>query len=274
MKKYPFDHYYLYEELTSCLKELAADHPRLMKLSSICTTREGREVWACEITNEQTGGALTKPAYYVDGLHHAGEVTGSMAALHFVVTLLQGYGENETVTKLLDTSTVYVIPRISPDGAETYLATPEKLRSVNRPYPKEKRGPGLHAKDMDGDGVIRLMRVESPTGAWKECPEDPRIMMKRQPADFGGKYYDLYPEGYIEDFDGVNIFPAEEKWGLDFNRNYPLGWFPEARQPGAGKYPLSNPEIRAVADFVLSHPNICAAVTYHTSGFFHPFRPV
>lgn len=273
MKPYKFDHYYLYGELTACLEELAGDYPQLMKLESICTTPGDREVWACTITNAATGAALTKPAYYVDGLHHAGEVTGSMAALHFAVTLVQGYGREEAITRLLDTATVYIIPRISPDGGEAYLATAEKLRSVDRPYPHEKRAPGLHAKDMDGDGVIRLMRLESPAGAWKECPEDPRVMMRRSPSDRTGKFYELYFEGDIEDYDGVHVFPAENKWGLDFNRNYPFGWFPEARQPGAGKYPLSNPEIKAVADFVLAHPNICAAVSYHTSGGMYIYPP-
>lgn len=273
MKQYKFDHYYLYGELTACLEELERDYPRLLKLESICTTPGGRQVWACTITNAATGDALSKPAYYVDGLHHAGEVTGSMAALHFAVTLVQGYGTDPAVTRLLDTSTVYIIPRISPDGGEAYLTSPEKLRSVDRPYPYEKRAPGLHAKDMDGDGVIRLMRIETPSGTWKACPEDSRVMMRRSPSDVEGKFYDLYAEGDIQDFDGVNIFPAEDKWALDFNRNYPYGWFPEARQPGAGKYPLSNPEIKAVADFVIAHPNICAAVSYHTSGGMYIYPP-
>ncbi|MBR5520505.1 MAG: hypothetical protein IKU54_00765 [Oscillospiraceae bacterium] len=273
MKTYSFDHYYVYDELTQLLQELAADYPQLIKVNSICTTLENREVWACEITNYETGDVLSKPAYYVDGNHHAGEVTGSMAAIHLIVTLVQKYGTDANITKLLDENAVYVIPRITPDGAETYLTSYEKLRSVNRPYPFEKPAPGLHAKDMDNDGVIRMMRVETPNGVWKESAKDPRIMVKRMPADFGGKYYNVYPEGYIEDYDGVHIFPAEVKWGLDFNRNYPLGWFPENRQPGAGKYPLSNPENKAVADFVIGHPNICSAVTYHTSGGCYIYPP-
>ncbi|MDL2216036.1 M14 family metallopeptidase, partial [Ruminococcaceae bacterium OttesenSCG-928-N02] len=224
-------------------------------------------------TNTKTGPALSKPAFYVDGNHHAGEVTGSMAALHLAVKLAQEYGVDAGITQLLDTSTVYVIPRITPDGAQAYLTSYEQLRSVNRPYPHEKPAPGLHPKDMDGDGVIRLMRVQSETGTWKPMDKDPRIMVKRAPGDFGGTYYNVYPEGYIEGYDGVNIQPAENKWGLDFNRNYPLGWFPEVRQPGAGKYPLSNPENKAVADFVLAHPNICCAVTYHTSGGCYIYPP-
>ena len=273
MKKYIFDHYYTYSELTVTLQQLAEDYPQLIQVKSICTTLEGREVWACEITNSATGDVLSKPGYYVDGNHHAGEVTGSMAALHLAVTLVQGYSENPAITKLLDTSAVYVIPRISPDGAEIYLTSYEKLRSVPRPYPYEKPAPGLHPCDMDGDGVIRLMRIESPNGVWKPMDKDPRVMVKRAPSDFGGTYYNVYPEGYIVDYDGVNIFPAEGKWNLDFNRNYPLGWFPEVRQSGAGKYPLSNPENKAVADFVLSHPNICSAVTYHTSGGCYIYPP-
>ena len=273
MKKYSFDHYFLYDELTSVLKELEADYPGLIKVHSICTTSDNHEVWAAEITNYATGDVLSKPAYYVDGNHHAGEVTGSMAATHLIVTLVQGYGKQQNITDLLDTTAVYVIPRISPDGAECYLSSYEQMRSVNRPYPFEKPAPGLHPKDMDGDGVIRLMRIKDPNGVWKPMEKDPRIMVKRAPADFGGTYYNVYPEGYIEDYDGLHIQPAEGKWNLDFNRNYPLGWFPENRQPGAGKYPLSNPENKAVADFVLSHPNICSAVTYHTSGGCYIYPP-
>ena len=49
-------------------------------------------------------------------------------------------------------------------------------------------------------------------------------------------------------FDGLNIPINQEKWGRDFNRNYPYGWFPEARQPGAGEYPLCNPENKAIVE--------------------------
>ena len=273
MKEFKFDHYYVYEELTELLNELSNEFPGLIKVNSICTTLENREVWACEITNYATGDVLDKPAYYVDGNHHAGEVTGSMAAIHLIYTLVTKYGADEKITSLLDNNAVYVIPRITPDGAQTYLTSFEKLRSVNRPYPFEKKAPGLHPTDVDGDGVIRMMRIESPNGVWKPSPKDSRIMIKRMPSDFGDKYYNVYPEGLIEGFDGVNIQEAEGKWGLDFNRNYPLGWFPENRQPGAGKYPLSNPENKAVADFVIAHPNICSAVTYHTSGGCYIYPP-
>ncbi len=273
MKTYVFDHYYTYPELTQTLQQLMQDYPGLIQVESICTTPDQHEVWAATITNFATGDPLKKPACYADGNHHAGEVTGSMAALGLIVKLVQGYGNQENITTLLDHSTVYVIPRISPDGAELILTTPEQFRSVNRPYPYDEMTPGLHPKDMDGDGVIRMMRVKDANGVWKPMDKDPRILVKRSPSDFGGTYYNLYPEGEILGYDGLHIQPGEGKWNLDFNRNYPLGWFPESRQPGAGAYPLSNPENKAVAEFVLSHPNICCGVTFHTSGGCYIYPP-
>ena len=71
-------------------------------------------------------------------------------------------------------------------------------------------------------------------------------------------------EGLINNYDGWIIQEAPALEGLDFNRNFPFEWRPEGAQPGAGPFPASEPEIRAVVEFISSHPNINLAVTYHT----------
>lgn len=261
---YQYDHYFKYEEMEACLQAFAQHYPDLTKLESLYQTPEKREVWAITLTNHKTGTALSKPAFYIDGNTHAGEVTGSMAAMHTMDYLLTQYGKDAQVTALLDTTTIYFIPRISPDGAETYLSTAYSLRSVNRPY-HTKEG-GLTPFDLDDDGVLRMMRVKNPYGAWKKGSRHSLVMEKRLPDDTEGEFYNVYLEGLIEKFDGVSIPERKALWGLDFNRNYPFGWFSEVRQSGAGKYPLSNPENKAVVDFVLAHPNIGGVATMHTSG--------
>ncbi|MFQ6037169.1 MAG: M14 family zinc carboxypeptidase, partial [Candidatus Aminicenantales bacterium] len=60
--------------------------------------------------------------------------------------------------------------------------------------------------------------------------------------------------------------------GLDINRNWPAQWQQEYIQYGAGPYPLSEPETRAVAEFLLSHPNITGVVNHHMAGNFL-YRP-
>ncbi len=261
---FKYDHYYVYDELTNNCKFFANNYPKLVHLESICKSVENRDVWAMTITNKETGNSLSKPAFYIDGNHHAGEVTGSMAAMHTMDYLLSNYGVDEKVTKLIDTTTIYIIPRMSVDGAETYLTTPYSLRSVNRPY--NLKDGGLTQEDMNNDGIIGMMRVKSPFGAWKKGKNHELVMQPRQPDDIEGEFYNIYTEGLIENFDGMNINIRKPLWGLDFNRNYPFGWFSEVRQGGAGKYPLSNPENKAIVDFVLEHPNIGAVLTHHTSG--------
>ncbi|MBE5780720.1 MAG: zinc carboxypeptidase [Clostridiales bacterium] len=262
-----FDHYYAYEELTAAVKAMASEYPNLCKLEAIGKTPEGRDIWALSITDYATGDHSVKPAYYMDGNHHAGEVTGSMACIYFAYRILKDYGTDPKVTTLLKNTAYYIIPRISCDGSETYLTTSEMLRSCNRPYPYPTLQPGVNAKDLDGDGEALMMRVEDPNGEWKAYEEDPRVLVRRKPDDFGGTYYRVFSEGLIEGYEeGEFIQPAPHKWGLDLNRNYPFGWFPEHRQPGASAYPLSQPETRAVADFVIAHPNIGSSVTMHTTG--------
>ena len=102
--------------------------------------------------------------------------------------------------------------------------------------------------------------------AWKKDPQNEDLMVPRGIGDTDGDYYDVYEEGYIDGYDGMDIRVKRPTWGLDFNRNYPYGWNSEFRQQGAGPYPLSNPETKAVVDFVNAHPNIGAVLTHHTSG--------
>ncbi len=260
---FKYDHYYKYEELKNNLEYFKENYPDLVTLKINMVSEEGRNQYAVTITNIKTGEATSKPALYIDGNIHAGEVTSTMCAMHTIDYLVTNYGKDEEVTKLLDTKTFYVIPRVSPDGAEKYLSTPYSLRSAPRDYLTEKGG--IKNEDLDNDGVIRIMRIKTPYGAWKI--DESGSMTLRSPSDIDGDFYDIYPEGILEEYDGIeNLKLKKADWGLDFNRNFPLGWFPDSRQPGAGKYPLSNPENKALVDFVLSHNNIGGAAIGHTSG--------
>ncbi|MGN1388679.1 MAG: M14 family metallopeptidase [Bulleidia sp.] len=262
---YFYNHYDTYEELKNKLETFAKTYPDLISLEVLCVTAGGRNQYAATLTNKKTGSALSKPGWYLDGNIHAGEVTSSMCAMNTIDTLLTNYGSDPVCTDILDHKTVYVIPRVTPDGAEVYLTTPYTLRSINKPI-KEEKG-GIAPQDLDDDGVIRMMRIPTPYGAWKKDPDSPCAMKKRSPSDVTGEFYDIYPEGIMEEAEGnENLKQKKTVWSLDFNRNFPYGWFPDARQAGAGSYPLSNPECKAIVDFVLAHPNIGGAAIGHTSG--------
>src|SRR6186997_3219979 len=160
-----FDSFYSYAELTETLEAWAAAFPTLCSLESIGSSYEGRDIWLVTVTNLDTGPAHEKPALLVEAQIHAAELTATTAALHLVERLLHEYGTDERVTRALDTRTFYVVPRLSPDGAEVALAG-KWVRSSVRPYPRVDAADGHHEEDVDGDGRILLMRMKDENGAW------------------------------------------------------------------------------------------------------------
>lgn len=72
---------------------------------------------------------------------------------------------------------------------------------------------------------------------------------------------------------------ADGTYGVDLNRNFPIGFIKSTSTTSnvyGGPEPFSEPETKALRDFVLNHPNITIALDYHSQGnvFFpaHDFR--
>ncbi len=187
MPQIAFDRFYRYAELTDLLHAFAREHPDLVTIESIGKSHEGRDIWVLTVTNGATGPASEKPAFWVDGNIHATEVAASAASLYFLHTLVTQYGNDADVTRALDTRAFYVCPRINPDGAEWALADkPKWVRSSTRPYPfDEEDVEGLTVEDIDGDGRILQMRIADPNGIWKAHPQEPRLMVRRDPTEVG-----------------------------------------------------------------------------------------
>jgi murein tripeptide amidase MpaA len=173
MPSVDFTRFYRYAELTELIKAFAAESPQLVSVESIGRSHEGRDLWLATVTNRATGPANEKPAFWVDGNIHSTEVAGSVACIYFLKHLIDNYGKNADVTRALDTRTIYVCPRINPDGAEWALADkPKYVRSSTRSYPYDEDAiEGLTVEDVDGDGRILQMRIPDPNGLWKSHPE-------------------------------------------------------------------------------------------------------
>lgn len=261
-----FERFPRYDELTRVLFEYASRYAPLVQIETMGKSYEGREIWVAIVTNPATGAHADKPAFWADGNIHAIELTGCTAVLYYLEQLAAGYGHDPDVTRLLDTRTVYLCPRLNPDGAELALADkPRYVRSSTRPYPaSDPPLDGLTIEDVDGDGRVLSMRIKDANGGHKKHADDARLMVPREPGEHGGQYYRILPEGTLKNYDGLTIKIPPLAEGLDLNRNFPAFWRAEHEQKGAGPYPTSEPEVKAMVDFVLAHPNIGAAISYHT----------
>jgi hypothetical protein len=261
-----------YAELMGQLQEWAKRHPGLARLSSLGKTPEGRDIPLLTIGRDPDEA---RPAVWVDGNMHASELCGSSVALAIaedVLALHMGRESpgNELPAHMADAlrdTLFYIVPRISPDGAEAVMKTGRYVRSS----PVDRRAHKGHAyweaADVDGDGTMGFMRQACEDGELVELGEFPGVMVPRMPED-PPPYYKLYPEGRIANFDGRRIpdpyFLSDNQY--DFNRNFPYQWAPEPEQVGAGDYPGSAPETRAVLAFAAEHPNIFAWLNLHTFG--------
>jgi hypothetical protein len=114
--------------------------------------------------------------------------------------------------------------------------------------------------------------MRDPNGPWKAHPDDPRLLIARRPDDLAGEFFLVLPEGTIKNWDAVTIPIARPLEGLDLNRNWPADWAPEGEQRGAGHFPGSEPETRALIQAIVDRKNITAYVGYHTFAGAH-LRP-
>ncbi len=265
-----FDIFYRHDDLTRLLLSYAEAFPQLVSIRSIGRSFEGRDIWLASVTNTATGVDTDKPAFWVDANIHAAELTACTTVLYYLNWLTAGYGQpgeqGRAITQLLDTRVLYLCPRLNPDGAELALAErPRHIRSSTRHYPfDEAPVDGLSVEDVDADGRVLMMRIPDPHGSYKKSALDPRLMVAREPGEFGGEYYRVLPEGTLINYDGLTVKVNPDIEGLDLNRNFPAQWRQAFEQVGAGAYPTSEPEVRAMVDFVMQHPNIGAAISYHT----------
>ena len=259
-----------YDRLTGQLQQWAEAYPQLCRVRSIAKTPEGRDVWLIAIGAEPD---RVRPAVWVDGNLHAAELAGSSVALAIAEDALRIHLEPEAfdfsgpVMDRLRDVLFYIVPRISPDGAECVLRTGRPLRSVPRDRRAERGQPRWVPGDLDGDGRVLAMRVLDPGGELVEAHEFPGLLVERS-LDDDGPFYKLYPEGLIENYDGKRV-PSPFFLGdnpIDLNRNFPYDWAPSHHQAGAGPFAGSEPESRGVMEFASAHPNIFAWLDLHTFG--------
>jgi len=223
-----------------------------------------------------------RPSVWVDGNMHAVELSGTSVALSIAEDVLRIHLEPDTdvaglpahLREALREVRFFIMPRISPDGAEAVLTTGRYVRSVPRDARGDRNEAHFVASDVDGDGLALVMRRQDPAGDFAESRDMPGLMLPRRLED-EGPFYAIYPEGFIEGWDGHTVpaphFLSDNE--PDLNRNFPYDWRAEPDQDGAGRYPGSEPESRAIIEHAVAHPEIFAWLNLHTFGGVH-IRPL
>jgi hypothetical protein len=189
------------------------------------------------------------------------DLAGPTSAVAWVGQLTAGYPTNQAIRRLLDTSTLYLAPRLNPDAAEGFFQKP-KMETPGSDSPVDDDHDGLSdedgPEDLDGDGQITWMRVRDPEGDYILDPAEPRLLIRADKAKGQAGAWRLLAEGI--DNDGDLAWNEDGPGGVNFNRNFPYDY--RFFAPWTGRHQVSEIETRALADFVVDHPNIAIVFTF------------
>jgi hypothetical protein len=125
--------FHSYAQMTALLQNISTTYPELTHLYDLGHSVQGRTIWGLKITTDPTMEE-DKPEVRMCGVHHGNEYMGAELCLSLAQYLTDNYGTNDTITELVDTREIWIIPMVNPDGHE--MDTRENANGVdlNRDY--------------------------------------------------------------------------------------------------------------------------------------------
>ncbi len=130
--------YHSYTELTTEVAATAAAYPDIVKLFSIGTSYQGRQLWAVKIS-DNVAVDEAEPEVMFDGTHHSDEHMATEMTLHILHWLTDGYGVDPRITNIVDTREIWIVFLVNPDGAEYDISggTFHSWRKNRQPTPAQ-----------------------------------------------------------------------------------------------------------------------------------------
>ena len=221
------------------------------------TGLEVRLAAATELSDWNVAG----DAVLIVGSVHAPHLLGSELAVRLARRLVEKADRNKSVRKMLGRVTFYVIARPTPDACGAFFARPHWERTGNeRPIDDDRDGKTDEdgPEDLNGDGLITMMRVADPSGTHRAHAEDPRVLIRADAKKNERGRWSLYVEGRDNDADEKQGEDPPGGVALDRNFTFRYPYF----EQGAGPHQVSEVESRAVADFAFAHPNIALVLSF------------
>jgi hypothetical protein len=251
------DQYRNYKTMLQNAEALTKKYPAICSIKSIVKTSGGKDIYLISIG---TGEKDSRPAVFVVGGIEGNFIAGRELALGFAERLLKD-SELPEIKDLLSKITFYVIPDVSPDASEQYFSELKYERTINaRPTDNDRDFTTDEDpyEDLNGDKLITLIRVSDPAGTYVPSSEDKRVMVAADLSKGETGSYLLFSEGIDNDKDGK--YNEDGPGGVNANRNFTYNY--EEYGLNSGYHSMSEPETKALADFLFDHFNIYMTIAF------------
>lgn len=243
-----------YQEMTETLQDLEGQYSDVVTLESIATSPGGHDIWHVIIGS---GDIENQPALAIVGGVDGAHILGIEMTLK-LTEILAGRADSG---EIVENQVFHIFPNLNPDASEQYFSDLRYERSVNgKETDLDRDGASSEDpyNDLNGDGLITMMRIQDATGSLIPHPDDDRVMIEANPLKSQRGSYRLLTEG--RDNDGDGHFNEDPAGGVNINKNFTYQH--PSFEYGAGEFPVSEAENRALADLMFDTFNIYAVLTF------------
>lgn len=128
------DGFFTYKSLTDKLVELAAKKPEIIKLFSIGKSVQGRDLWVVKISDNVNTDEVEPEFKYISSMH-GDEITGRELMMKLIEDLINGYDSDSKIKSLINSTELYIMPSMNPDGSELRQRGNARYADLNRDFP-------------------------------------------------------------------------------------------------------------------------------------------
>lgn len=111
--------YHDYESMKQLLAEFSHTFSSISRLKSIGKSVKQRELLVYQISDRVDEIEPGEPAFKYVANMHGNEALGREMLISLIFHLISNYGKDERITRLINTTNIYIMPSANPDGFES-----------------------------------------------------------------------------------------------------------------------------------------------------------
>jgi predicted deacylase len=155
--------YSTWAKIQKVIKEYETSYPRLITHTTIGKTVGGRDIIAVRLSSKAEVDTGNPEVCFQSGTH-GNETGGMMATMRLLRDLVEGYGKDPRITKMMDTRQVWIIPVLNLDAKVTRDNPPKEKNPQFSSRKNMRTTPaGMFGVDLNRNFGIRW--ASSPGGS-------------------------------------------------------------------------------------------------------------
>jgi len=130
----PLAEYHSFDELTTELQQLAQQYSGICLLASIGKSLQNRDLWIMKISDNIAVAEYEPEFKYISSMH-GNEPVGMELCIYLIHYLLENYGVDPRITRIVDETELWIMPLMNPDGYIARQRANSNGVDLNRNFP-------------------------------------------------------------------------------------------------------------------------------------------